>query len=418
MKPAEDLIPPDTRCPECGSDRLDKENNILDVWFESGSSHGILGKNEDLPWPADVYIEGHDQYRGWFNSSLLVGVAAREASPYKSCIIHGFVLDEQGRSMSKSLGNIIEPREVIQQNGAEILRLWVAMLNYKEDVRYGDETLQRLVEAYRKLRNTWRFLLGNIHEFAPDSGSLPVKEMHPFDRWILEKCARLGRKARKAYEDFEYHVVFHTVYNLFTVELSPYYLDVLKDRLYCLGKDSKLRRSAQTALFRILKDTLVLMAPILPFTTEEAWEAMPEFEGKSESVHLELFPEFSEEWLEEQLFQEWEALGRIREVALKELEKAREEKLIGNSLEAAITIRAPEGERTILAKYRSELPSLFIVSAVELEGAGGEEIEVNVERVPWQKCRRCWNYSDYVGTSESYPDFCRRCEDVVRDMGL
>jgi len=418
QKPAEDLIPPDTRCPECGSDRLDKENNILDVWFESGSSHGILGKNEDLPWPADVYIEGHDQYRGWFNSSLLVGVAAREASPYKSCIIHGFVLDEQGRGMSKSLGNIIEPREVIQQNGAEILRLWVAMLNYKEDVRYGDETLQRLVEAYRKLRNTWRFLLGNIHEFAPDSGSLPFKEMHPFDRWILEKCARLGRKVRKAYEDFEYHVVFHTVYNLFTVELSPYYLDVLKDRLYCSGKDSELRRSAQTALFRILKDTLVLMAPILPFTTEEAWEAMPEFDGKSESVHLELFPEFSEEWLGEQLFQEWEALGRIREAALKELEKAREEKLIGNSLEAVITIRAPEAERTILAKYRSELPSLFIVSAVELEGSEGEEIEVNVERVPWQKCQRCWNYSDYVGTSESYPDFCRRCEDVVKDMGL
>jgi isoleucyl-tRNA synthetase len=417
-KSAAELIPPGVRCPECGSDRLDKENNILDVWFESGSSHGILGKSDDLPWPADVYIEGHDQYRGWFNSSLLVGVAAREASPYKSCVIHGFVLDEQGRGMSKSLGNIIRPGEVIQKNGAEILRLWVAMLNFKEDARYTDETMQRLVEAYRKLRNTWRFLLGNINEFSPDSDCLPASKMHPFDLWILEKCKRLGRKVRKAYEDFEYHVVFHSIYNMFTVELSSYYLDVLKDRLYCSGKDSELRRSAQTALFRILKDTLVLMAPIQPFTTEEAWEAMPDFAGKSQSVHLELFPEFGEEWLDEKRFQEWEALGGIREAVLKELEKAREEKLIGNSLEAALTIRAPEKERTLLSRYHTELPSLFIVSAVELEEAGDEDMEVSVEPVRWQKCQRCWNYSDHVGTSETYPDFCRRCEDVVGDMEL
>ena len=417
-KPAAELIPPDTKCPECGSVRLDKENNILDVWFESGSSHGILGKSEDLPWPADVYIEGHDQYRGWFNSSLLVGVAAKGASPFKNCIIHGFVLDENGRAMAKSLGNVIEPDEVIQKNGAEILRLWVAMLNYKEDARYGGETLQRLIEAYRKLRNTWRFLLGNMHEFTPDSESLPAAEMHPFDRWALEKCARLGRKMRKAYEEFEYHVVFHTVYNLFTVELSAYYLDVLKDRLYCSGNKSGLRRSAQTALFHILRDTLSLMAPILPFTTEEAWEAMPDYDGKSESVHLELFPDFSEVWLEEGTFQEWEALGAMREAVLKELEKAREDKLIGNSLEAAITIRAPEAKRALLEKHRAELPALFIVSAVELGEPGGEEIEVGVERVSSRKCLRCWNYSDHVGISESYPDFCGRCEDVVGDMDL
>jgi len=414
-KSAEDLIPHGTRCPECGSDRLGKENNILDVWFESGSSHGILGKSEDLPWPADVYIEGHDQYRGWFNSSLLVGVAAKGASPYRNCIIHGFVLDEHGRAMAKSLGNVIEPEEVMQQNGAEILRVWVAMLNYKEDARYGGETLQRLVEAYRKLRNTWRFLLGNINEFSPDS-SRPLEEMHLFDRWALEKCARLGRRVRKAYEEFEYHVVFHSIYNLFSVELSSYYLDVLKDRLYCSGRDSGHRRSGQTALFRILKDTLILMAPILPFTTEEAWEAMPDYAGKPESVHLELFPDFSDVWLGEDTFQEWEDLGGIREAVLKELEKAREDKLIGNSLEAAIKIRAPETERKLLEKYHSELPSLFIVSTVELEETGSEEIKVSVERVPWKKCLRCWNYSDHVGSSEAYPDFCGRCEDVVRNM--
>ncbi|MGB2907465.1 MAG: isoleucine--tRNA ligase [Candidatus Aminicenantaceae bacterium] len=417
-KPSEELIPPDTQCPKCGSSRLDKENNILDVWFESGSSHGILGRRDDLPWPADVYIEGHDQYRGWFNSSLLVGVAAKGASPYKNCIIHGFVLDEHGRAMAKSLGNVIDPGEVIQKNGAEILRLWVAMLNYKEDARYGDETLQRLVEAYRKLRNTWRFLLGNVHEFVPDSDSLPAAEMHLFDRWALEKFARLGREVRKAYEEFEYHVVIHAIYNFFAVELSSYYLDVLKDRLYCSGSKSGLRRSAQTAFFHILRDTLSLMAPILPFTTEEAWEAMPAYDGKSESVHLELFSDFSEVWLREETYQEWESLGGLREAVLKELEKAREEKLIGNSLEAAITIQAPEAERELLEKYRSELPVLFIVSAVKLGEAGGEEIEVGVDKISWKKCQRCWNYSDYVGTSDAHPDFCRRCEDVVKDMVL
>ncbi len=415
-KSAEELIPPDTKCPECGSGRLDKENNILDVWFESGSSHGILGRRDDMPWPADVYIEGHDQYRGWFNSSLMIGVAAKGDAPFKNCIIHGFVLDEHGHAMAKSLGNVIAPDEIIQKNGAEILRLWVAMLNYKEDARFGDETLQRLVEAYRKLRNTWRFLLGNLLEFAPDEDCLTAEKMHPFDRWALGKFGQLGRKARKAYEEFEYHVVFHTIYNLFTVELSSYYLDVLKDRLYCSGSDSELRRSAQTALFHILRDTLKLMAPILPFTTEEAWEAMPAYSGKSESVHLESFPEFTEKWLEDDMFQEWESLGGIREDVLKQLEKAREDKLIGNSLEAVVTIRAPQADRELLQKYRSELPALFIVSAVELDEGGGEEIEVDVERVSWQKCLRCWNYSDHVGTSDTYPDFCRRCEDVVAGM--
>jgi isoleucyl-tRNA synthetase len=416
VKATEELLPPGTRCPDCGSGRFDRENNILDVWFESGASHGILGKRKDLPWPADVYIEGHDQYRGWFNSSLLVGVAAKGAAPFKSCIIHGFVLDEQGRAMAKSLGNIIAPGEIIQKNGAEILRLWVAMLNFKEDARFGDETLQRLVEAYRKLRNTWRFLLGNIHDFDPDHNRVSVENMAAFDRWILEKCARLGRKVRQAYESFEYHVVFHTIYNFFTVELSSYYLDVLKDRLYCSGRESEPRRSAQTALYEILKTTLSLMAPILPFTTEEAWEMMPGAKGKSESVHLELFPEFNQPYLDESSFEEWEVLGRVREAVLKALEIAREEKLIGNSLEALVTITASGTEATVLEKYYKGLPSLFIVSGVELKMSEGGEPEVDVARVSWGKCQRCWNYSSYVGTSEFYPEFCQRCADVVNEI--
>jgi isoleucyl-tRNA synthetase len=417
-KTSKELLPPDSRCPECRGSRLEKENNILDVWFESGASHNVLGKREDLPWPADVYIEGHDQYRGWFNSSLLVGVAAKNASPYKTCLIHGFVLDEQGRGMSKSLGNIIEPEEVIRQNGAEILRVWVAMLNFKEDARFGQDTLQRLVEAYRKLRNTWRFLLGNIHDFNPETDGVPAEEMHPFDRWILEKSARMGKKVLSAYEAYEYHTVFHALYNFFSVDLSAYYLDVLKDRVYCSGKTSLLRRSAQSALFHILRDTLVLLAPILPFTTEEAWESMPEFSTKSESVHLEVFPPYDGFRMDEVLFEEWENLGAVREAVLKELEKAREEKLIGNSLEAEVTVRAPQSELSLLEKYRSELASLFIVSAVELVPQPADTIGVEVKRVAWEKCQRCWNYTSYVGTSEAYPVFCRRCEDVVQDMPL
>lgn len=416
IKTSKELLPPDTKCPQCGSTQFKKENNILDVWFESGASHNILGKRKNLPWPADIYIEGHDQYRGWFNSSLLVGIAAKGASPYKTVITHGFVLDKQGRGMSKSLGNFIEPEEIVSKNGAEILRLWVAMLNYKEDARFGYETIQRLVEAYRKIRNTWRFILGNIHDFSPDDECVAPEEMMLLDRWILEKCSQMGRKILKAYESYEYHIVFHTIYNFFTVELSSFYLDVLKDRLYCSGKNSLLRKSAQTALFNLLKTTLVLMAPLLPFTTEEAWEAMPGFEGKDESVHLELFPLFKERWLEAKLFLEWENLVLVRDKVLKELEIARENKMIGNSLEASITLKVPPGQEGFLSEYEKELPSLFIVSAVALEPDSDEELEVKVSKHPGEKCLRCWNFSSYVGTSSEYPNFCKRCEEVVIKM--
>lgn len=412
-KKADELLPPETKCPQCGSTRFNKENNILDVWFESGASHNVLGKREDLPWPSDIYIEGHDQYRGWFNSSLIIGVGAKGASPYKTCITHGFVLDEEGRGMSKSLGNFVDPEEVINKNGAEILRLWVAMLNYKEDARFGGETVSRIVEAYRKIRNTWRFILGNIHDFDPDTERVSPQDMTIMDRWILEKVNQIGQRILKSYESYEYHVVFHTIYNFFTVELSSFYLDVLKDRLYCSGKKSLLRRSAQTALFELLKTSLVWMAPILPFTTEEAWAIMPGFEDKQESVHLMLFPSTEIKWLESELFQEWDELGVIREKVLKELETARENKKIGNSLEASITLKLPEDKQPLLQKYETELPSLFIVSEVNLDAHSGEEIAVEVAIAPGEKCIRCWNFSTYVGQSSDYPGFCKRCEEVV-----
>jgi isoleucyl-tRNA synthetase len=413
---ASELLPEGTACSSCGSTELEKESNILDVWFESGASHNILGKKQEMPWPADVYIEGHDQYRGWFNSSLLIGVAAKGKSPYKTCITHGFVLDEKGRGMSKSLGNIIKPEEIIKSNGAEILRLWVSMLNFKEDAKYGSETLQRLVEAYRKIRNTWRFMLGNVYDFDPDSEPCEQDNMKAFDCWILEKCSQIEKKVIQAYQQYEYHVVFHTLYNFFTVELSSYYLDVIKDRLYCSQTDSKLRRSAQKALFILLKKTLVLMSPILPFTTEEAWEALPDYKGKSLSVHMELFPDSEQEWIGQKEFTEWKKLGDIREKVLKKLEEAREEKIIGNSLEAKVTVHAPPSSYPLLKKYLSCLNDLFIVSFVDLEQGSTGGIEVQVERVEWDKCDRCWNFTPDVGSSQEYPEFCKRCEHVVRSI--
>ncbi len=413
--PAE-LLPPGTKCPACGATEFRKENNILDVWFEAGSSHNILGKKEGLPWPADVYIEGHDQHRGWFNSSLLVGVGARGRSPYKTCITHGFVLDEQGKAMSKSAGNVIEPSAIIAKNGAEILRLWVAMLNFKEDARFGTEILQRLVEAYRKIRNTWRFLLGNLYDFDPTADAVPDKDMLLFDRWILERARAVRERVLKAYEDYEFHVVFHTIYDFFTVDLSSFYLDVIKDRAYCSGKRSVLRRSAQTALESVLRDTLTLMAPILPFTADEAWEAMPAFAGKGASVHLEEFPKDAGPRLDAALVADMDALILVREKALKELEKARESKLIGNSLEAKVVLGVPAARRELLEKYRGSLAELFIVSAVTLEPAAGEDLVIRVEKAPGEKCDRCWNRSESVGKNAAQPTFCARCAEVVEDM--
>jgi len=414
LEETEDLLPSGAACPKCGSRQFDKDHNILDVWFESGASHNVLGKRDDLPWPSDVYIEGHDQHRGWFNSSLLVGLTARGRSPYRTCITHGFVLDEQGKAMSKSAGNFIEPKEIIARSGAEVIRLWVAMLNYKEDAPFGNEIQQRLVEAYRKIRNTWRFILGNLYDFSPDTDAVKPDEMESLDRWALANAAEVGKRILKAYDEYEYHIIFHAVYNFFTVDLSALYLDILKDRLYCSAKNSRLRRSAQTALFHILKNSLALMAPILPFTTEEAWEAMPKFKGKEESVHLELFPEFREQWLEPGIAQEWEDLIGLREKVLKELEKAREQKFIGNSLEAQVILKVPAAKSRLVQTYRDELCALLIVSDVILEAGPGEELGIMVAKAPGQKCKRCWNYSTYVGTSASHPDFCKRCEDVVK----
>jgi len=416
---ASELLPPGQKCPTCGGNNFRKENNILDVWFESGASHGILGKTPELPWPADIYVEGHDQYRGWFNSSLVIGVGAKNGSPYRTCLTHGFVLDEQGRAMSKSLGNFIEPSEIISKHGAEILRLWVAMLNYKEDARFGQEILQRLVEAYRKIRNTWRFLLGNLYDFNPDTDRVKDEELLWLDRWILERGRQVLQRVLRAYEDYEFHVVFHSLYNFFTVDLSAFYLDVIKDRMYCSGPKSVLRRSGQTAMFRVLENTLRLMAPILPFTADEAWEAMPDFRGKADSVHLCTFPEDTQSWLPEAQMKKVDKLLEIRELVQKEMEKAREAKLIGNSLEAQLVFRVPEEIFDLLAEFQPDLPTVFIVSAVRVEPSENKEVSITVEKAKGQKCERCWNFSPSVGQYPDHPSVCSRCGLVLKnEMGL
>jgi len=416
VRDAAALVPPGAACPACGGKEFDKEFNILDVWFESGASQNVLERESGHAWPADVYIEGHDQHRGWFNSSLIIGVGAKGGSPFRTCITHGFILDEQGRAMSKSLGNVIDPGEVIKRSGAEIVRLWAAMLNYKEDARFGTEIEQRLVEAYRKLRNTWRFLLGNVYDFEPGRDTVAEANLLDLDRWILLRFDEVRARVIKAYEDYEFHPILHAVLDFFTVDLSAFYLDVVKDRAYCSGKGSLERRSAQTAMFTILRDSLLLMAPILSFTADEAWAYVPTFAGKDDSVHLGEFPK-AEDWLGARgaaFVADMERLLGFREKVLKELEKAREAKLIGNSLESSVTLKAPAADAAFLEARKDDLATLFIVSAVAVEKGAGDDLVIEVTKATGWKCERCWNFSTHVGTSPDYPTFCARCEKVVK----
>ena len=408
--PSEYFLPEGKKCKKCGGTKFRKENDIVDVWFESGTSHAVLKIREDHVWPSDVYLEGNDQYRGWFHSSLLVALANEGESPYRQVITHGWVLDENGRAMSKSLGNVIEPGEIIKKYGAETLRLWVAMLDYKEDVKLGEEIITRLTEAYRKIRNTWRFMLGNLKDFNPEKDSVSEDELLPSDRFILTKFRRLSENVKELYKNYQYYRISHLLYDFFTVDLSAFYLDITKDRLYCSHPQDKERRAAQTAIFELARDTLRLMAPLLSFTTEEAWEYLPEFPGKKESVLLELFPEKKEPLLTEAEEKEWEVLLKFRELANKALEDARKEKLIGNSLEAKLVFYARDKEKEILEKYSPYFLELFIVSQWEIKE--GEE-DVKVTRAEGEKCARCWVFHPDVGKNEEHPNLCPRCIDVV-----
>ena len=428
---ASELVPPETACRKCGGRSFSKEWNILDVWFDSGSSHlAALGTRKDLPWPADLYIEGGDQYRGWFQSSLLIGVALRGESPYRTAISHGWTLDEKGRAMSKSKGIGMDPNELVQRRGAEIARLLASSVNFVEDIRIFDELLDRLQEAYRKIRNTCRFMIGNLSNqqdpgrprFNPDADMVPYGEMLEIDRWALARTAQLIQKCLKAYGDYQFHLAYSALYNFCTVDMSAFYLDVIKDRMYTHATHSASRRSGQTALWRILDALVRLLAPVLPFTSEEAYQSM--YDGldsvrRPESVHLLLFPTYEDSYVDEPMLREWDQLLEVRDAVLKALEDVRQQGTIGNSLEAHVRIRAGRERAELLDRHASDLRYIFIVSQVTVENDPNAELydlNVEVSRADGGKCERCWNYSTRVGSNASFPTMCERCSPVVRAM--
>ena len=421
---ARDLLPPGTRCAKCHGESFRKETDILDVWFDSGCSHAaVLEARPELHWPAELYLEGSDQHRGWFQSSLLESIGTRDAPPYKSVVTHGFFVDGEGRKMSKSLGNVISLDEVLPKFGAEVLRLWVAAEDYTQDIRVSMEILDRLADAYRRMRNTFRFLLGNLGDFDPARDRQSYARLDEVDRWVLDRLARLIGRVRRAYDEYEFHTVFHAVHNFCAVDLSALYLDIIKDRLYTSRPDDPRRRAAQTVCFDVFSALARLMAPILTFTSEEAWRHMPGVH--SESVHLERFPEAAREWLDDTLKRDWDRLLEVRREVAKALETARAEKLIGSGLEAAVRIAsAPEDLPALLRAKRELLPTVFIVSRVELDrSAAGASITyesqdipglvIGVDRARGEKCERCWTRSEHVGESRAHPTLCERCVPIV-----
>ena len=417
LKGPQELLPPGTRCPHCGGTQFSKEDDILDVWFDSGVSQAaVLETRPDQHWPAEMYLEGSDQHRGWFHSSLLAAVGTRGRAPYKEVLTHGFVVDGEGRKMSKSLGNVIAPQEVMSSYGAEILRLWVAAEDYRDDVRLSTEILTRLVEGYRRIRNTCRYLLGNLYDFDPRQHLVPREALLEIDRFILHRLQKVAGRLLRAYEKYEFHILFHALHNFCAVDLSAFYLDVLKDRVYTSAATSPERRAAQTAMFLLLEGITRLMAPVLSFTADEVWSYLPRRGGEAGSVHLAEFPQVDETVLDEALGERWERLLGVRDEVLKVLEAARQRKLIGNALEAKVEILAGHALLPFLRGYAKDLPTIFIVSAVDLKPApaGSPELSVVVHRAPGKKCERCWVYRESVGQSAEYPTVCEPCVAVLK----
>jgi isoleucyl-tRNA synthetase len=416
----EHLLTEGTQCVQCGGKAFSKEMDILDVWFDSGVSHAaVLENRADLEWPASLYLEGSDQHRGWFHSSLLTSVGTRGRAPYLSVLTHGFVVDGEGKKMSKSAGNVIAPEEVINQLGADVLRLWVAAEDYKDDIKISNEILKRLADSYFRIRNTYRFLLGNLYDFSPDKDRVPHHDLHEMDRWALHQLQKLIIRIRDAYERFEFHTVYHSVQNFCAVEMSALYFDILKDRLYTFSSCSQGRKSAQTALYEILRALTCLMAPILSFTAEEVWKFLPEGSGREESVHLALFPDVQSEYMDDTLNDRWEQIWEIRAIVTKALEEARKEKVIGLSLDAQVHLHLPEKVFSFLKGYEKDLKSIFIVSSVILHSAvtgakDEKEIRVEVSRAEGKKCERCWNYDVTVGAHKEHQTICQRCVEAIQ----
>lgn len=409
IKDASNFVPEGFLCPECGANKFEKEKDILDVWFESGASHqGVLKIRDDLSFPADLYLEGSDQHRGWFQTSLLIGMGVAGKAPFKNVLTHGFVVDGEGKKMSKSAGNVIAPQEIISEKGADVLRLWASSSSYFDDVRISSEILQRTVEAYRKFRNTAKFLLGNVSDFDPDKDSVESKDMLEIDRWALSRLNSTLKDVTGGFERFAYHEVTAFLYKFCIVDLSSFYLDILKDRLYTFARGSKERRSAQTALFKILDVLVRGLAPLIPFTAEEIWR----YFKKEGSVHLSDWPKVDEGAIDLDLENSWSRLIQLRNEALKALEEKRISKAIGSSLEAKIILYIKDDlEYNSLTLHLKDLPALFIVSQVEIRKADKKAIEV--VKAEGKKCSRCWNWTTFVGRDKRHPMLCERCVNVV-----
>ncbi|MCW5957051.1 MAG: isoleucine--tRNA ligase [Pyrinomonadaceae bacterium] len=412
-RPESELLPDGFKCPKCGGAEFRKETDILDVWFDSGSSCvAVLETRDNLHFPADVYLEGGDQYRGWFNSSLSCGIAAHDTAPYKQIVTHGWVVDGEGKKQSKSLGNVTAPQEIIDKSGAEILRLWAAAVDYTEDVRCSDEILSRVVDAYRKFRNTLRYALGNLDGFDPASDLAADIEMLEIDRWALANLDEVTTKVLNGYNAYDFQSAYGALYNFCTVTLSARYFDIIKDRLYIYAPRSKERRSAQTALYRITDTLCRLLAPLLAFTSDEAWENLPQ--QTIASVHLAEFPPAAESDHSEFLAR-WERIFAIRDEVLKALEEARNAKQIGSSLEAKVVLTADAETTRFLLDYFDQLRYIFIVSQVEVH-EGNADASVQILKANGAKCERCWNYSTRVGEFEMFPTVCERCNEALKEI--
>ncbi len=420
-----EILPKGTKCAKCGGSDFRKEMDILDVWFESGSSHSaVLGHTPDLPWPSDLYLEGGDQHRGWFQSSLLVATGTRLASPYRMTMTCGWTLDEQGRAMSKSLGIGVDPVDIAKRLGAEIVRMWVASVDFREDVVGSERIMQRIADDYRKVRNTFRYILGNLADFEPERDALPFDQMQPLDQYMLLRLVDVSEQVRDWYESFEFHRIYHALHDFCAVDLSAIYFDVLKDRLYTAAADSPARRSAQTAIWRIGEALVRLYSVFMSFTADEVWQNLPRVTHRPQSVHLAHFLK-SEEIVQpmlagdemKELREEWDTLMQVRDVALKALEEARQAKVIGSGLEAQVTLHAPKSLLDLLHKHEHDLRYLFIVSLVRIvethvaDGIGA--LRAEIAKAPGQKCERCWNYSVHVGENAEYPTICERCSDAI-----
>ena len=419
---AEQLLPPGAACAACGGTEFRKEMDILDVWFESGASwNAVLEADPALRFPADLYLEGGDQHRGWFHSSLLSAVALRNAAPYRKVATSGWTLDELGRAFSKSLGNGVDPVDVANRMGGEVVRLWVASVDFREDVVASEKLMQRVADNYRKLRNTLRFLLGNLHGFDPAEHAVAWDDLEPLDQYMLARTRELTIKVRGWYEEFEFHRIYHAINEFAIVDLSSLYLDVLKDRMYTFAPASQARRSAQTVLWKIAEALVRLVAPILSFLSDEVWQYLPPVANRPPSVHVALFPDPDELASKKEvpnLLADWAQLLAVREEAMKSLEEARKDKRIGKALEAKLQLSVPFDLKRLLAKYQSSLKELLNVSQVEILDRPDEGLQIAMLPADGAKCERCWNFMTTIGVDPRWPTVCDRCAAALDQMGV